>query len=67
MPDPYTYVSKPTSSVYTYTNTQGKEQYDQADLIYDDPDVFYNGVNVAAYTNISKPISSTYTLVSKPT
>lgn len=66
MPDAYTYPAKPTSSVYSYSNFQGKETFDDADVIYDDADVFYDGVDNAAYTNISKPTSSVYSYVSKP-
>ena len=64
---PYTNVSKPTSSVYTVVNTQGKEQYDQASLTYDDSSIFFDGVNASAYTNVVKPTSSVYTNISKPT
>lgn len=67
MPDPYTYLAKPTSSVYSVYNTQGKEQYDQVDIEYDDADVFYDGVDEAAYTSVAKPTSSVYTSVTKPT
>ena len=67
MPDAYTYPSKPTSSVYSYSNFQGKENYDQPDLSYDDSNTFYDGVNPLAYTNVAKPTSSTYSYVSKPT
>ena len=62
----WTNVAKPTSSTYTYVNPQGREQYDQPDLIYDDPDVFYDGVN-NTWSKVSKPVSSTWTKVSKPT
>lgn len=59
-------VAKPTSSVYTMVNPQGREQYDQADIMYDDPDVFYDGVNGTQWTNLAKPVSSTWTKVTKP-
>lgn len=57
MPDAYTYVSKPTSSIYSYANPEGKQQYDQNDIAYDDPSVFYDSYNPNAYTNVSKPTS----------
>ena len=66
MPDPYTYVGKPTGTPYSTVNPQGKETYDQATITFDDPNVFYDGVNEAAYTNVSKPTSSVYTIVAKP-
>lgn len=62
----WTNVQKPTSSTYSYVNPQGKEQYDQSDITYDDATVFYDGTNPMAYTNISKPTSSTWTSVNKP-
>lgn len=67
MPDPYTYISKPTSSLYSYANVQGREQYDQADLTYDGANIFYDGVNQNAYTNVTKPTNSVYTFITKPT
>ena len=63
----WTAVTKPTSSVYTNVNPIGKEQYDQASLTYDDANVFYDGVNQTAYTNVAKPTSSVWTAVAKPT
>ena len=66
MPDAYTYIAKPTNSVYTSLNPQGKEQYDQSDIIYDDPNTFYDGINENAYVSIAKPTSSVYTFIAKP-
>ena len=60
-------IAKPISSVYTFVNPQGKEQYDQPSLTYDDANVFYDGVNQGAYTNTAKPVSSAWTSVAKPT
>ena len=51
----WTNVSKPTDATYTYVNTQGKEQYDQPDLTYDDSDVFYDGTDFSAWTDVAKP------------
>lgn len=67
MPDAYTYISKPTNSVYTDVNSQGREQYDQVDVQYDSSTTFYDGVDENAYTNVAKPTSSVYTMITKPT
>ena len=67
MPDPYTYVAKPISSIYTNVNAQGREQYDQASLTYDDSGTFYDGVDENAYTSVAKPTTSVYTSIAKPT
>lgn len=65
--DMWTPISKPTGTQYTNVNPDGRTQYDQADVLYDDADIFYDGINQAAWTDISKPVSSTWTLVSKAT
>ena len=67
MPDAYTYIAKPTRTPYTNTNGEGREQYDQGSLTYDDSMTFYDGINPNAYTNIAKPTSSVYTKINKPT
>lgn len=67
MTDAYTRVTKPTSYGYTNVNPQGRQQYDQADISYDDASVFYDGVNETAYTTVAKPTSSVYTKIAKPT
>lgn len=64
MPDAYTYVQKPTDATYTNVNTQGREQYDQASITYDDVNVFYDGVDEDAYTFVSKPTVGSNTVVS---
>lgn len=51
----YTDISKPTSSLYTRLNPQGKEQYDQSSIEYDESGTYYDTVNTTAYTNVSKP------------
>lgn len=51
----WTNVAKPTGTPYTVVNPQGKEQYDQASLTYDDATTYYDGVNQLAYTNVAKP------------
>lgn len=51
----WTPITKPTGTPYTNTNTQGKEQYDQASLTYDDSNTFYDGANMLAWTDLAKP------------
>ncbi len=52
-------VNKPSSQTYTNVNAQGKEQYDQPSLSYDDANTFYDGVNQNQWTDIVKPSYST--------
>lgn len=63
----WTNVSKPTGPSWTNTNPSGKEQYDQADLMYDSTTTYYDGFNPTQWSNVSKPVSSTWTKVNKPT
>ena len=63
---PYTSIAKPTSSVYTGTDVEGKQIYDQADIEYDQSSVSYDTVNDASYTKLSKPTGSVYTAIAKP-
>lgn len=62
----YTNISKPSQTSYTDAHPQGKEQYDESTITYDDSSVFYDGVNTSLYTSISKPSSTSYTNISKP-
>lgn len=62
----YTNIPKPTGTGYTNLNPIGKQQYDQADVFYDDPSVFYDGVNINMYTNVNKPSGTVYTNIPKP-
>lgn len=48
-------IPKPTASNYTNVNPQGKTQYDQVDITYDDPNMFYDGLDVNMWTDIGKP------------
>ncbi len=63
---PYTYIPKPSAGNYTYANPNGKEQYDQFDVIYDSTTTFYDGANPNQYTKIAKPSAGTYTYIAKP-
>lgn len=56
MPDSYTRLAKPTNADYVSTNAQGREQYDQGSLAYDDASTFWDGVDPSAYTLVAKPI-----------
>lgn len=51
----WTKVTKPTSSVWSNVNAQGKEQYDQPTLTYNDANTFYDGINTNQWTDIAKP------------
>lgn len=62
----YTNISKPANTSYTPVNFAGKQQYDQANLTYDDASTFYDGLNPNQYTNLSKPTGTSYTKISKP-
>lgn len=63
----YTNVAKPTGVPYTNINAPGRQQYDQADISYDDSGTYYDGVDQNAYTSISKPVGASYTNIAKPT
>jgi len=56
----WTNISKPSANSWTRTNPQGREQYDDPSVSYDDSGVFYDGVNQSAWTNLSKPSSLTW-------
>jgi hypothetical protein len=62
----WTKISKPNSSTYTNVNAQGKEQYDQPSLSYDDANTFYDGVNQSEWTNLSKPNNNSWHKIAKP-
>lgn len=62
----YTNIPKPTGTTYTNVDVQGKHSYDDAELIYDDSNTFYDGINPNMYTNIAKPSSTSYTNIPKP-
>ena len=54
----WTPIAKPNSTPYTNVNPTGKEQYDQSSITYDDPTVFYDGVNMSMWTDVAKPTDS---------
>ncbi len=62
----YININKPSGTGYTNINGQGREQYDQASIMYDDPNVFYDGINESMYTNVTKPVGTVYTDIPKP-
>jgi len=44
----------------------GKEQYDQADILYDSADTYYDGINPNQWSNTSRPITNAWVNVNKP-
>ena len=63
---PWTNIPKPSAQAYTNVNPMGKEQYDQSDIMYDDPNTFYDGINPMQWTNVNKPTGPSWTSVPKP-
>lgn len=63
----WTKISKPGAQTYTDVNPQGKEQYDQPSIAYDDSSTFYDGVNPSQWTDVNKPTTPTWNNVAKPT
>lgn len=60
----WTPISKPTGTPYTNVNiVGGGEQYDQSNIEYDDPLVFYDGTNYLAWTDVSKPTGGSTTSI----
>lgn len=59
----WTLVTKPTGRPYTNINADGKTQYDQSNIIYDDPNMFYDGTNYNAWTDVAKPTGESTTLL----
>lgn len=57
MTNVWTFIPKPTGTPYINVNPQGKEQYDQANISYDEQSVFYDGINTTAWTSVPKPAS----------
>lgn len=63
---PWTSVAKPVTPTWTGHNPQGREQYDESDIMYDDSNVFYDSIDPNQWTDVSKPTSSVWTKVTKP-
>lgn len=59
-------IAKPTGRNYTNLNPMGKEQYDQSSILYDDPNTFYDGVNMGQWTDIAKPSTNGWVKIAKP-
>lgn len=60
-------INKPSSQTYTTVNPIGKEQYDQADILYDSATTFYDGVNTVQWTRVNKPATNNWVPIAKPT
>lgn len=60
-------VAKPGASTWTDEHPQGKEQYDESTITYDDASVYYDGVNPNQWSTVSKPGAQSWTNVAKPT
>ena len=54
----WTPIAKPGAQTYTNINPQGKEQYDQVSLAYDDASTYYDGINPSQWSNIAKPTAT---------
>ena len=63
----YTKIAKPTGANYTNLNIDDKTQYDDEAIIFDQSDIFYDGINESAWTDVAKPSDTTYTKIAKPT
>ncbi len=48
-------VSKPIVSSWMNENPTGRTQYDQSNILYDDPSIFYDGVDPLMWTPVPKP------------
>lgn len=62
----WTNIPKPTTPTWTNENPQGKEQYDQVDIMYDQSDTYYDGINPAQWTGVVKPTTPAWTNIPKP-
>ncbi len=59
-------IGKP--SVRSWTNIQTYSPiYDEADLTYDSPTTFYDGINQTAWTKVPKPTINSWSNIPKPT
>ena len=48
-------ISKPSASNWSDEHPQGKEQYDESTITYDDADIYYDGLNPNQWTDVAKP------------
>lgn len=62
----YTNINKPSGTSYANVNSTGREQYDQADITYDDASVFYDGTNDNLWTDLNKPSGTSWINIAKP-
>lgn len=62
----WTNLPKPTNSNWASSNPIGRTQYDQSNIIYDDPNVFYDGYNPNTWTDLNKPNTSSWVDIAKP-
>lgn len=53
---PWTNINKPSASTWTDSHPQGKQQYDESTITYDDASVYYDGLNPLQWTDVAKPI-----------
>lgn len=59
----YTNIAKPSGASYINVNSSGKEGFDDAAVTFDQQSTFFDGINNAVYTNLSKPTVPTAILV----
>lgn len=52
---PYTNVAKPTGSSYTKLSPQGSTFFDDGGVTFDDPNTFFDGTNINAWTKVARP------------
>lgn len=64
---PWTNVSKPGAQTWNDSHPQGKEQYDESSITYDDASTFYDGINPSQWSDVNKPSTNAWVTVAKPT
>lgn len=62
----WTNIPKPSVQAWVNLNT-AKPTYDESTIIYDDPGIYYDGFNPAAWIDIPKPTTNNWTNIPKPT
>lgn len=58
----WTNIPKPTGTPYTKVSYRGGEFFDDAAVDFDDPDIFFDGIDESAWTMVSR--ESQYEFVS---